>query len=439
MSEEEERKVAHRRTVDHGNPMGRWHILRSLGVTKPNKKFQHLGIVRPESSYLIDLLPPKAYPRLPAVNLPGKFVHLSANKAKHAIQAISWTPEGRRVLSGSNSGEFTLWNGMTFNFETIMQAHESAITAIKYSYNKEWLLSADQDGTIKYWQPNFNNVNIIKGAHSDAIRDVCFSPNDSKFVSCSDDNTLKIWNFNNGLQESVLAGHHWDVKSCDWHPDLGLIVSGSKDNLLKLWDPRTSPGKCIATLHGFKHTITATRFQNTESSTKRLLASGGRDRSIRVFDLRKMNDVYVNKSHESDVSCISWHPIHGNLLTSGGYDGSMNYYLLDDTLRGQEEQNMEFYHKIPYAHEKSVNCIEYHPLGHLLATAGTDRSVRFWCRNRPNDPYAFKDTTYTNEKSGTTWYYELDSQGQPTEERKDAPTQNRMESLPGLGQGQWGQ
>lgn len=34
---------------------------------------------------------------------------------------MAWTPEGRRLVTGASSGEFTLWNGLTFNFETILQ------------------------------------------------------------------------------------------------------------------------------------------------------------------------------------------------------------------------------------------------------------------------------------------------------------------------------
>jgi polyadenylation factor subunit 2 len=34
---------------------------------------------------------------------------------------IQWTPDGRRLITGASSGEFTLWNGLTFNFETILQ------------------------------------------------------------------------------------------------------------------------------------------------------------------------------------------------------------------------------------------------------------------------------------------------------------------------------
>ena len=134
-------------------------------------------------------------------------------------------------MVASHSGEFTLWNGMTFNFETIMQAHESPILTMKYSNHDEWLLSGDQNGTVKYWQPNFNNVNNIS-AHANGVRDIAFSPNDLKFLTCGDDSAIKIWNFNNGKEERTLSGHHWEVKSADWHPNLGLIVSGSKDNLL---------------------------------------------------------------------------------------------------------------------------------------------------------------------------------------------------------------
>ena len=58
---------------------------------------------------------------IPAESIPAKHLHSSLNKIKHPINVVRWTPEGRRLLTGSSSGEFTLWNGMGFNFETIMQ------------------------------------------------------------------------------------------------------------------------------------------------------------------------------------------------------------------------------------------------------------------------------------------------------------------------------
>ncbi|KAG7195362.1 pre-mRNA cleavage and polyadenylation factor (CPF) complex subunit [Scheffersomyces spartinae] len=462
------RLVLNRRTVDHGNSMGRWHLYRLMGLY--DQSAPTMGVIRPESSYLMDLLPSAAYAAdgkstMAAMDLQTKFVHLSSNKAKHSINTVKWTPEGRRLLVASHSGEFTLWNGMTFNFETIMQAHDTAVLSLKYSHSDEWLLSGDQNGCLKYWQPNFNNVNILNKAHADAIRDIAFSPNDSKFLTCSDDSTVKIWNFNNGQEERTLVGHHWDVKLADWHPTLGLIVTGSKDNLIKLWDPRSS--NCISTLHGFKHTVSKTRFQT--SGNQRLLAGTSRDKSCRVFDLRTMRDLVVIRDHDADVSGVSWHPIHGSILTTGAYNGSLHHYVLDTfipdggslgskTGGGVGVTNassasahqaaaslslvgtIEAVHKIPYAHEKAIHAVEYHPLGHLLCTAGVDRTARFWSRARPNDPGALNDALYTDQKSGA-WYYAVNNNVNAVIDSLKLPGSNgvgeggdnlREDGLPGL-------
>ena len=88
------------------------------------------------------------------------------------MSVVAWTPEGRRLLAGSQIGEFTLWNdasvgsractipqvlcplaftfrrciaardaGTSFNFETILQAHDTAIRALVWSHNENWLIS----------------------------------------------------------------------------------------------------------------------------------------------------------------------------------------------------------------------------------------------------------------------------------------------------------
>ena len=64
---------------------------------------------------------PRAYSWNPSFLVTSKFIHISTNKVRCPVNVIRWTPEGRRLITGSSSGEFTLWNGLTFNFETILQ------------------------------------------------------------------------------------------------------------------------------------------------------------------------------------------------------------------------------------------------------------------------------------------------------------------------------
>lgn len=363
------------------------------------------------------MLPPIARPGNAADSVPARHLHSSLNKIKHPVNVVRWTPEGRRLLTASSSGEFTLWNGTGFNFETIMQAHDVAIRALTYSHSDDWLLSADHDGLIKYWQPNFNNVKVIQG-HSDPIRDIAFSPNDSKFVTASDDSTLKIFDFAGGIEESSLTGHGWDAKSVDWHPTKGLLVSGSKDHLVKLWDPRT--GRCLTTLHGHKNTITKTVFEPIRGQC---LATAARDQTARVFDLRMMRDICLLKGHEKDISTLAWHPIHASLLSTGGSDGALFHYLLDEanappgtapTLPPYDSpdpstapaQTIYPAHKVTYAHDFAIWSMDWHPLGHILATGSNDRVTRFWSRTRPGDTDSFNDRYHIGESAAEaqgTW------------------------------------
>jgi polyadenylation factor subunit 2 len=356
------------------------------------------------------MLPPLARIHNPADSVPARHLHSSLNKIKHPVNVVKWTPEGRRLLTGSSSGEFTLWNGMGFNFETIMQAHDVAIRALSYSHSDDWLISADHDGLIKYWQPNFNNVKVIQG-HNDPIRDLAFSPNDSKFVTASDDSSLKIFDFAGGVEESTLNGHGWDAKSVDWHPTKGLLVSGSKDHLVKLWDPRT--GRCLTTLHGHKNTITKTLFERVRGQC---LATSARDQTARVFDLRMMRDICLLKGHDKDISTLAWHPIHSSLLSTGGADGALYHYLLDEpntppgtapSLAPYDSpdpstapaQTIFPAHKVQYAHDFAIWSLDWHPLGHILASGSNDRVTRFWARARPGDFDTFNDRYHIGEQA----------------------------------------
>jgi polyadenylation factor subunit 2 len=358
---------------------------------------------RPSASYIVDLEPPAARIASAAESIPAKAVHSSLNKVKHPVNVVKWTPEGRRLLTGSTSGEFTLWNGMGFNFETIMQAHEAAIRAVEYTHTDDWLLSADQTGVVKYWQTNFNNVKEMQ-AHTEAVRGLAIAPTDSKFVTCADDTTLKIWDFASSQEESTLTGHGWEVKSVDWHPHKGLLVSGSKDHQVKFWDPRT--GRCLTTLHGHKNPISKTMFEPVQGN---LLATCARDHTARIFDLRMMRDVLLLRGHDKDIITMAWHPMHKNLLSTGGVDGSIHHYLLDeqnppagvppsispyDAADSANAPAQAIYpaHSVPYAHDFTVWTLDWHPLGHILASGSNDRVTRFWTRPRPGD------TTYVNDR-----------------------------------------
>ncbi|KAI0696565.1 WD40 repeat-like protein [Cerioporus squamosus] len=370
------KKVRPRRTVDYGGALGRWTLLRKMRPTST-----YVPHLRPAPPYIIDLLPPKAYPDNPSTSLCTKFVHTSTNKIRCPVNCVVWTPEARRILTGSTSGEFTLWNGLTFNFETILQAHDSAVRTMQFTHSGAFLASADQSGVIKYFQPNMNNLTQWTG-HREAIRGLSFSPDDNRFATASDDSTIRLWSFEEQRAERTLTGHGWDVKCVEWHPTKGLLVSGSKDNMIKFWDPRT--GTVLSTLHYHKNTVQALAW----SPNGDLVASASRDQTVRVFDIRAMKELRLLKGHKKEVCSVAWHPVHP-MLVSGGSEGSILHWDLSSS---SEPPTTQIASQQPgpratlsQAHDSNVWALTYHPLGHILVSASNDHTTRFWCRERPGD------------------------------------------------------
>ena len=114
----------------------------------------------------------------------------------------------------------------------------------------------------------------------------------------------------------------------DWHPHKGLLASGGKDSLTILWDARE--GKKAVDIHAHKNQVTCLKW----NANGNWLATGCKDQTIKVFDIRTMKELENFRGHTRDVTAVVWHPRHEALLTSGGYDGTIMYWIVG---RGQEE------------------------------------------------------------------------------------------------------
>ncbi|XP_028168690.1 pre-mRNA 3' end processing protein WDR33 [Ostrinia nubilalis] len=361
------RKSVMRKTVDYNAA-----IIKALECRVWQRDWRDRHALQPDAMYTPDLLPPPSYPDNPINAVTTRFVKTATNKMRCPIFAVAWTPEGRRLITGASSGEFTLWNGLTFNFETILQAHDSPVRSMVWSHGEGWMVTGDHSGFIKYWQSNMNNVKMYQ-AHKEAVRGISFSPSDSKIVTCSDDGTLRIFDFYRCQEERILRGHGADVKCVQWHPNKALIVSGSKDNQqpIKLWDPKS--GTALATLHAHKSTVMDLKWNDNGN----WLITASRDHLLKLFDIRKLGtELQIFRGHKKEASSVVWHPTHEGLFCSGGSDGAILFWNV-----GTDKE----VGCIEGAHESIVWTMAWHPLGHILCSGSNDHTSKFWTRNRPGD------------------------------------------------------
>lgn len=359
------RKMGQRRAVDYTST-----VVRYMQIRMWQRDSRDRTVLQPTPAAAVDMLPSVAYSDNPSTSFAAKFVHTSLNKNRCSINRVVWTPTGRRLITGSQSGEFTLWNGQSFNFEMILQAHDQAIRSMVWSYNDNYMVTGDDAGAIKYWQTNLSNVKAIKTAHKESVRDLSFCRTDMKFCSCSDDTTVKVWDFARFQEERSLTGHGWDVKSVAWHPTKSLLVSGGKDNLVKLWDAKS--GRELCSFHGHKNTVLCVKWNQNGN----WVLTASKDQIIKLYDIRAMKELESFRGHQKDVTTLAWHPFHEEYFVSGSYDGSIFHWLV-----GHETPQIE----ITNAHDSGVCDLAWHPIGYILCSGSNDHSTKFWCRNRPGD------------------------------------------------------
>ena len=132
---------------------------------------------------ITDLRAPAAYLGSACSGVCSKFVHTSSNKDRCPVNVCVWTSEGRRLLTGTHNGMFTLWSGLSFNFETTQQAHETAVRVAVWSHREEWMISGDHAGILKYWQTTLNCVKEFEAHPDTPIRDLAYCPTDAKYAS----------------------------------------------------------------------------------------------------------------------------------------------------------------------------------------------------------------------------------------------------------------
>ena len=208
-----------------------------------------------------------------------------------AVRAMDSTPDGKRLLSGHNSGLARLWDVSerpTSQDRAIyaIQAHESHVWDVAFAPNGEWFATAGDDGkdeegnvvgTLGIWRTESGEgqCRIVTRAERGRPRSVAISPDGTTIAVGDWNGEISIWDASNPDRPTLqrtLTGHQQSVTSLSFHPDGDRLASGSDDFNVRLWD--FERGIPTATLRGHLGQVLAVDFSQTGNS---LLSSSNGD------------------------------------------------------------------------------------------------------------------------------------------------------------------
>ncbi|MBD2603840.1 PD40 domain-containing protein [Scytonema hofmannii FACHB-248] len=254
-----------------------------------------------------------------------------------------------------------------------LKGHGKRIDNVSFSPDGKTVVSGDQDGAIKLWSLDGTLLQTIQG-HTRFVRGISFSPDGKMFASASSDGTVKLWNLADGKLIQTFLGHGNEVYRAIFSSDGKTLVSASTDGSIKFW---SLDGSLIKTIKiGFR--ILDMSFS---PNGKILAASGSKDGTFTLLNVKNNKSTSIDTKQCNEKRClifaISFSP-DGKFLATGGDNATIKLWKSDGTYIGIVD-NIE---KDKDEHTDKIRGLSFSPKiqsgEYLLASASTDKSVRVW-------------------------------------------------------------
>lgn len=268
----------------------------------------------------------------------GKIVHELQGHSK-PVRSVAFHPNGQTLISAGRDQTIRVWDLETGTETRQFQALQGEHMSVAFSPDARHVLSAGYYSDLLLW--DFERGTVIRklNGHIAGVHRAVFAADGRRAVSAADDHTVRVWDVQTGRELAMFEGHQDYVLDVDVSPDgrFAASVSGGDyengkwvpgdDFTVRIWRlPQTHDGAVsglqmtdiehgpegeYATLGG----INADVLGMDRSGDGRLLATGEKDGTVRVWEIESNRPIARLPAHNDMVRAVAFSPDSTQLVT----------------------------------------------------------------------------------------------------------------------------
>jgi tRNA A-37 threonylcarbamoyl transferase component Bud32 len=252
-----------------------------------------------------------------------------------------------------------------------IRGHKGGITGVGHTPDGRFIVTTGEDATLKIWQDGGRK--LFRSIELDAGRATSLAVGPTRAVTGHKEGRVTIWDLEYGLRVAAFKRNEADIWSVSFAGSPERILTASNDWKLTLLDART-PVLPVHVFDGHENAVQTVAF----SAARNLIASGGADRTVRIWSGETLAETRVYRGHRDHVVALAFTP-DGRQLASGDLAGNVRIWSMSTR---RIERSIQ-------AHKGAATSLAFSGDGRWLATAGRDGRVRLWDMSRPRPPRTF--------------------------------------------------
>ncbi|KAJ2596222.1 WD repeat-containing protein slp1 [Coemansia sp. RSA 1721] len=297
------------------------------------------------------------------LNTPERVLDAPGLVDDYYLNLLDWSL-GNMLAIGLDQSVY-LWDATSGDVNSLCQLEGDAyIASLKWTADGTFLAVGTSDGDVQIWDAESQSKIRTMSGHQARIGVMSWE----RHVLSSGCRDGSIWNHDVRVanhKTAELVAHSGEVCGLTWRSDGALLASGGNDNLVNIWDARSTVPKFTKTQH-----TAAVKALAWSPLQLNLLATGGGsyDRHVHFWNTTttaRLNSIDTG----SQVTSIQWSTEYRELVTSHGFP--YNHLAL------WSYPSLSKIVDIP-AHDTRVLHTSMSPDGQTVATAASDESLKFW-------------------------------------------------------------